>query len=93
MDNTTKILQLIFYIIWIPLGLLLFGVIVSLVITNATGRFNQMTNQPSGQFQQGGINQQQFPGNQQQPSGQSPESRQPARQPNNLPTQPTGTPR
>ncbi|OGG24141.1 hypothetical protein A3A79_03040 [Candidatus Gottesmanbacteria bacterium RIFCSPLOWO2_01_FULL_43_11b] len=87
MDNANKILQLIFYIIWVPLGILLFGVVVSLVVTNSLAKFNQMTNQPAGQLQQSGINQQPFQGNDQRPGGQ-------VQQPNNVPPpQPTGAQR
>jgi len=46
MDNFIKVLQIIYYIIFIPLGILLIAGIIFLLLANPLGRFNQGFNGP-----------------------------------------------
>jgi len=48
MDNFIKILQIIYYIIFIPLGILLIAGIIFLLLANPLGRFNQGFGGPPG---------------------------------------------
>lgn len=85
-ENLNKAMQLIFYIVWILLGILLFGVIIYLVAANPMAKLGQVGGGPGGDFpsqemmrqytQQGGQAGQ-FPSPSGKPDNQQPGGQQP----------------
>ena len=55
MDGFIKVAQVVFYVIWIPLGILLIALTIFLLVSNPLGQLSKMMGPPQGNFgNQGG---------------------------------------